>query len=61
MGSSPVFGRVRVAHLLRFMCCGFFWGFLCVFLRPVSCVPNVACDCPFLIAPSGFSNVYLVK
>jgi len=32
-------------------------------LRVVSCVSNVASfsSCPFLIAPSVFSNVYLIK
>ena len=36
--------------------------FICfVCLRPVSCVPKlpVFLDCPFLISPSVFSNVYL--
>ena len=43
------------------------FSFLCsvfcfVFLRPVSCVPNVSLfyGCPFLIAPSVFSNIYLI-
>jgi hypothetical protein len=50
LGSPPVFGWVRVAHLFNFLCCVVY--FLC--LRPVSCVPNVArlsrlfiIDCPF--------------
>jgi hypothetical protein len=38
LDSTPVFGEVRVAHLLSFLCCVFY--FVC--LRPVSCVPNVA-------------------
>jgi hypothetical protein len=55
-------------------CCQFLWfvhswlplrfslTFIClVCLRQVSCVPNVVSFsvCPFLIAPSVFSNVYL--
>ena len=35
------------------MCCGF------VFYRLVYSVLRVSLDCPFLIAPSVFSNVYL--
>jgi hypothetical protein len=31
LGSPPVLGWVRVAHLFSFLCC----------LHPVSCVPNV--------------------
>jgi hypothetical protein len=37
LGSSPVFGGVRVVHLSIFLCCGFYF----VFLRPVSGIPNV--------------------
>ena len=57
---SPVFfDGVLVAHLFNFLCCVVFVSF--VFLRPVSCVPNVAMslDCPLLIAPLGFSSVYI--
>ena len=36
----------------------FFLLFYFVCLRPLSCVPNVALDCPYFIAPSVFSNVY---
>jgi len=35
LGSPPVFGGVLVAHLFSFLC-------VVYFLRPVSCVPNVA-------------------
>ena len=40
MVSPPVYGGVSVAHLLSFLCCVF--CFVCIVLRPVSCVPNVA-------------------
>jgi hypothetical protein len=43
---TPGFRGVRVAHLFNFLC--YVFCFVC--LRPV---------CPFLIAPSVFSNVYL--
>ena len=39
--------------------CVVFIYFVC--LRLVSFVPKVSLDCPFLIAPFGFSNVYLFK
>jgi len=58
LSSSPVFGGVRVVHLSIFLCCGFCF----VFLRPVSCIPNVAScflDCLFLMAPSVCSKVYI--
>ena len=49
---SRIFGGIRVAHFVSFLCCVF--GFVCP--RSVSCVPNVVSglsilDCPF--------NVYL--
>jgi hypothetical protein len=49
----------EVAHHFSFLCCVVFVSF--VWLRPVSCVPNIASvsGCPFLIASSFFSNVYL--
>ena len=51
LGSTPVFGRVRVAHFFfSFLCCVFY--FVC--LPPVPCVTNVTSvsglsilDCPF--------------
>ena len=49
-------------HRLSFLCCVVSLCFVC--LRPVSCVHNVASvslDCPFLVAPSVFSNVYFVQ
>ena len=71
MGSSPVFGGVRVAHLLVFCVV------VVVSLCPVYCVPNVASfsrlsildcpfvlpvslDCPFLIAPSCCQFLWIV-
>ena len=50
-------GEVRVAHLLSFLCCIFILFVFVLFLMyPV--LP-VSLDCPFLIAPSVFSNVYV--
>jgi hypothetical protein len=40
LGSSPVFGEVRVDHLISFLCCVV--GFVCLFPFPVSCVSIVA-------------------
>jgi hypothetical protein len=43
LSSSPVFGAVRVAHLLSFLCCGFLVFFVCsVCLRPVVCVSGLS-------------------
>jgi len=44
-----LFAHSGVQHILRCV-------LLCFYS---SCVPHVALDCPFLIAPSVFSNVYL--
>jgi len=54
---NPVFCGVRVAHIFSFLYCVVCFACHCL----VSCVPNVAVhlDCPFLIVPSYFSNVYL--
>jgi len=50
------FSGVRVvARRFSFLCCVFCFVRLCL----VCCVPNVSLDCPFLIGPSVFSNVYL--
>jgi hypothetical protein len=46
------FGGVSIAHLL-IICVGLFVLSSSFFVLPVSL------DCPFLIAPSVFSNVYL--
>ena len=53
LDSSPVYGRVRVARLFSFLCCVLFvFGLVCPMLR-------VSLNCPFSIASSVFSNVYL--
>jgi len=68
--SSVVLGYLRIrpyAHPLTtilFVCvvCVWWWvvsDMYCVFLRRVYPVLLVFLDCPFLIAPSVFSNVYL--
>jgi len=56
-GSPPVFGGVRVAHLLGFLCC----VFVVVCLHPVSCVPGIdgfsrlsILDCPFVFSDAYF-------
>ena len=40
LGSPAGFGGVCVAHRFSFLCCVYFCSF--VFIRAVSCVPNVA-------------------
>ena len=52
LGSPPVSGGIHVAHLFSLMCC--------VFCCTLLVVCPVSLDCPFLIAPSVFSNVYLL-
>jgi hypothetical protein len=47
-----LFAYIDVQHIL---CCVF------VFLRLVYPMLLVSLDCPFLIAPSVFSNIYLVQ
>ena len=60
LGSSPFgFWRGRGCSSLFVLCVEIF-----SFFRPVSCVPkvfSVSLDCPFLFAPSVFSNVYLIS
>ena len=48
-----LFGGVHVVHLLSLLCCGF------VFVCLVYPVLLVSLDCPFLVAPPVFSNVYI--
>ena len=52
------FGWVHVAHLFSFMC----YAVLCCILFCLRLVSNVmlpvSLDCPFVISPSGFSNVH---
>ena len=45
LGTPPVFGEVRVAHLFRFLCC----VFVVVCLHPVSYVPGI----------DGFSRLFM--
>ena len=52
IGSPPVSAGIHVAHLFSLMCCVFCSALL------VMCL--VSLDRPFLIAPSVFSNVYLL-
>ena len=55
LDSLSVFGGVHIAHLFRFLCGVFVSVFvLCL----VYTIFPVYLDCPFLIAPSVFSNVY---
>ena len=58
IGSPPFLVRSVLLILLTF--CVMYLCFVC--LLPVSWVSNVAMavDCPFLIAPSVFSNVYFL-
>jgi hypothetical protein len=51
------FGEVSVAHLFNFLCCVFAL-FIFVLCLVYTMLP-VSLDCPVLIAPSVFSNVYL--
>jgi len=55
LDSPPDVGGVRVAHLYSFLCFVLFVFILCL----VYPMLPVSLDCPFLIAPSVFSNVYL--
>ena len=56
LDTPPVFGGVHVVHLFRFLCCVLL---LFVFILCLMCpVLTVSLDCPFFIAPSGFSDIY---
>jgi hypothetical protein len=57
LSSLPVFGGVRVAHLFIFLCCVFVL-FVFVLCLVYSMLP-LSLDCPLLISPTVFSNVYL--
>jgi hypothetical protein len=52
-GPPPGFGVVRVTHLFSLLC----FVCLCFVYQKLS----VSLDCPFLIFPSVFSNVYSFK
>jgi hypothetical protein len=56
MCSPPGVAGIRVAHLLSFLCCVIIC-FVCPRLTIYLILP-VFLNCPFLIAPSLFSNVY---
>ena len=61
LGSPLVFGGVHVAHHFSFLCyIVYFVIVLFVFVLCLLCpVLSVSLGCPFLIAPSVFSIVYL--
>jgi len=50
-GFTPIFGGVRVSHLFDFLCCYYF----VLFVRHVSCVPNVASFSGLSILPKDIS------
>jgi hypothetical protein len=58
-GSLPAFGGICAAHLFRFLCCVLFF---CLSSSRVLSIQilSVSLDCPFLISPSVFSNVYII-
>jgi len=59
LGAPPVFDSVRVAHLFVF--CDVFL-FLVLFVSCLMCLMlPVSLDCPVLISPSVFSNIYLCR
>ena len=57
LSSPPVFYGIPVAYLFLDICVVLYF----VFLRLLYSMFPVSLDCPFLIAPSVFSSVYLVK
>ena len=58
--SAPVFGGIRVALLLSFLCCVMFFYVLFVFVLCLVCqMLPMSLDCLFLIAPLVFFDVYL--
>ena len=58
-GSLPAFGGICAAHLFRFLCCVLFF---CLSSSRVLSIQmlSVSLDCPFLISPSVFFNVYII-
>ena len=54
LGFTPGFSWSQLLIFFSFLCC----AFCSVCLRPVYPTLPVSLDCPFLIAPSVFSNVY---
>jgi hypothetical protein len=58
--SAPVFGGIRVALLLSFLCCVMLFYVLFVFVLCLVCqMLPMSLDCLFLIAPLVFFDVYL--
>jgi hypothetical protein len=57
--SSSCVPYVDSFSVLFFVLCTLCWQFLCSFLRLVYPMLPVSLDCPSLIAPSAFSNVYV--
>ena len=57
-GFTSVFGGVCVAHRFSFLSCFFLFFFVVCY---VSLMLPVSLNCQFLIAPSGFTNVYWQK
>ena len=60
LGSPPVFGEARIAHVFSVLYCVVHLCFVFVALCLVCLMLPVSLDCPFLIALSAFSNVYLL-
>ena len=58
MGSPPVFGGVRVAHLFFSFLCVVFFVLSGIALCSVYPMLPVSLDCPFFINPSVFCNDY---
>jgi hypothetical protein len=58
--SSSCVSYVASVSVFFFVLCTLCCQCLCVFLRLVYSMLPVSLDCPFLIYPSVFSNIYLV-
>ena len=58
--SSSCVPYIASFSVFFFVLCTLYCQFLWVFLRPVYPILPVSLGCPFLIAPSVFSNVYLL-
>jgi hypothetical protein len=58
LGSPLVFGVFRGAQIFNFLCCVVFFAFFVFVLCLVCEMLPVSLACPFLIAPSIFSNIY---
>ena len=58
LGSSPVFDRVRGAHLFCFLCCVCLLVFVLYIVWPM--LPG-SLDCTLFIAPSSVSGLYIIN